>query len=996
MSETTTTVASGPGTKRRIMESQMPLTAISVQSAREKSIRHGHLSTLHIWWARRPLVACRAAVFAALVPQPDDPAAAAKMQKFIAELANWDNSIDSESAAGPTGAHHHIREARAYITAAYPDRAPRVLDPFAGGGAIPLEALRLGCETYAVDLNPVAHIIELATLVYPQKYANQPVEYGDKPRATLAEDVRRWGQWLLQKVHAQIGDLYPRDADGAIPIAYLWARTIICPNAACGVPVPLIRQTWLVRKPKKCVAYKVETNGPGSIPRFRIVQAQSAKDLGFDPSVSTSLGGVATCPSCGTPLSQRHIKAEALAGRLGELPLAVVTNTPGTAGKRYRDVTQGDRVVFAQAQQQLAKLMEDYDPFSGDLPPIPDEKIAQRRITGGSCVVYGLDDFGKLFNQRQVLALATFAREVDNVYAAVLSETGDEDYAKAIATYMAINVDRLADYSSVLCQWEASGELIAHTFTRQALAMTWDYAEVNPFSGSTGDWNGGIDWIRKVIEHASATATYPADVRRGSATQLPFADDFFDAVITDPPYLDNISYATVSDYFYAWLKRTIGNLYPTVLGAPVTPKEQEIIQGGALSRPAEWFQAELEKGFAECARVLTKDGICVVIYAHKAVSAWESLVESLLRAGLTVDGSWPFVTERGARLVSQGTAALASSIFLVCRKRKADAGIGIAGDVRQAIEANVKERLDDFWKAGLRGADFFISAIGPATAAFSRYDKVMTLGGSETTVTTLLEWVQQTVADYALRRVFSVAANKQGSDAPESGLGDVDDETRFYVLWRWTFDGQASIVGTANGTDTVELVIENNLSVNDASQDDEIGLATGKGGSKKIPFGDAHLMATALGADVNALIHQSHILQGSSAVTLLDASERGELIADFGERRADGSRPRLIDILHRCELLWAAGRQEDLAEYLDDLLPDGREVLRRVAQALVDLLPRGDIEKQRLEGFLYSDVARDIPESERSTRSGPTVQMGFGEEYGHADTSVQDKRRSKR
>lgn len=245
MSETITIADSGPGTKRRIIESQMPLTAISAQSAREKSIRHGHLSTLHIWWARRPLAACRAAIFAALVPQPDDPVEAEKLQAFIAELANWDNSIDSDSAMGSTGVHHYIREARAYIKAAFPDRAPRVLDPFAGGGAIPLEALRLGCETYAVDLNPVAHIVELATLVYPQKYGHRPGQFGDQPGATLVGDIQKWGQWVIDKARTEVGHLYPSSESGASSVAYFWARTIACPNAACGASVPLIRQTWL-------------------------------------------------------------------------------------------------------------------------------------------------------------------------------------------------------------------------------------------------------------------------------------------------------------------------------------------------------------------------------------------------------------------------------------------------------------------------------------------------------------------------------------------------------------------------------------------------------------------------------------------------------------------------------------------------------------------------------------------------------------------------------
>lgn len=412
-----------------------------------------------------------------------------------------------------------------------------------------------------------------------------------------------------------------------------------------------------------------------------------------------------------------------------------------------------------------------------------------------------------------------------------------------------------------------------------------------------------------------------------------------------------------------------------------------------MKRSKEWFEGELSRAFAESTRVLQDDGVCVVVYAHKAVSAWESLVASLLKAGLTVDGSWPFNTEMSNRMIGQGTAALSSSIFLVCRKRKVDAGVGLAGDVRQEIEANVRQRLDQFWEAGLRGADFFISAIGPATAAFSRYDSVMDMRGNQITVSTLLEWVQQTVADYALRRVFDTAAKEQ--DGKGKSLGEVDDQTRFYVLWRWTYDGVAGVVG-ATGENGAGKKGKKSAALDLDDAGDEEGEESGGGGGKadkkkKIPFGDAHLMATALGADVSALIHRYQILDGRSDVLLLDAADRAERIADFGERRADGSPPPLIDVLHRCELLWAAGMQADLADYLAEFSPEDRESLRRVAQALIDVLPRGDMEKQRLEGFLYSGVAQqngDAPAVSRAPR-----QEGFGGEFGQDAKVIRERKK---
>lgn len=311
--------------------------------------------------------------------------------------------------------------------------------------------------------------------------------------------------------------------------------------------------------------------------------------------------------------------------------------------------------------------------------------------------------------------------------------------------------------------------------------------------------------------------------------------------------------------------------------------------------------------------------------------------------------------------------------------------------MRRDIEANVRERLDDFWQAGLRGADFFISAIGPATAAFSRYDKVMTMGGEDVTVSTLLEWVQETVADYALKRVFTIAAEEQGGETAEGGLGAMDDETRFYVLWRWTYDGQASAVGAAdgangNGAKAAALPGPDDAAEAGDIEDDGADGKNGAGETKKIPFGDALLMATALGADAGALINRHHLLDGSSTVKLLGARERAALIADLGERRVDGSRPPLIDILHRAQLLWASGRQDALAEYLDAALPGDREPLRRVAQALVDLLPRGDGEKQRLEGLLYSGATSDTGAGDGPRPQSP-VQQGLGDAFGMGDAA---------
>lgn len=568
---------------RRIIEEQMPLTAISRHSAREKTIRHGHLSTLHIWWARRPLAACRAAIFAALVPHASDPTSAQRQQDFIADLANWDNSLDGLVGLDGQPTRSFIARARQQIRAAFPTAPPRVLDPFAGGGAIPLEALRLGCDTYALDLNPVAHIIQLATLVYPQQYG-----------PPLAKDVQHWGQWVLERARAEIGALYASPTPHDTTVAYLWARTIPCPNPRCAIPVPLIRQTWLSRKAGKYVAYRIVPAGVGQPLHYEVVgPVAKAAELGFDPTAGTTRGGIATCPACGTPLSKQHIKAESMAGRLGSELVAVVVAATDRSGKHYRSVTNADRATFQQAQQQLATVQAAYDPYRGDLPPLPDEKLVDNDMNSAWCVIYGLDTYSKLFNARQGLALLTFARLVREAHAAMLAEGMPPDYATAVATYLGIALDRVANQCSVLSRWHNARENIEGVFARQVLPMLWDYVELNPFSGATGDWDGAIEWITRYIEHGAATASQPATVQRGSATAMPYPDRYFDAIVTDPPYYNNIAYAELSDFFYVWLRRSIGQLHPTVLSTPITPKEQQIIEGGTLKRSKAWFEAEL-------------------------------------------------------------------------------------------------------------------------------------------------------------------------------------------------------------------------------------------------------------------------------------------------------------------------------------------------------------------------------------------------------------------
>lgn len=914
---------------RRLIEDSLPLEIISEQSAREKSIRHGHISTLHIWWARRPLAAMRAAIFASLIPAPKDEAEREYLHRLIADIVNWDSVKDGNSP--------RIEEARALIHKYYPDAPPKVLDPFMGGGSTGLEALRLGCEAHGVELNPVAYLIQLCTLVYPQMYGQPKTVYPmpeaeleqveipglEAPRKPeqlsldmptgeptiiknpLAEDVRKWGRWVLEEARKEIGHVY-EDPEGRTIVAYLWARTAKCPNPKCGAEMPMVSSLWLAKTERKKIAIRMNVDKAAKQITFKVSQGN---EIDFDPDEGTMKRGTIICPVCGTSPSDDHLKLEGKAGRLGSVLICVVYDTGN--GKGYRPPTDADLANFVEAQSIVEAYLT-VDPDALPYEPLPPYGTLGFRVNN-----YGLERWGDLFNARQALALITFVDKVRAAYQQFLIETDDVDYARAIATLLACVVDRMADKDSTLAIWNNIGEKIEHTFGRQALPMVWDYAEVNIFSGFTGDWDSALEWVVRAINHCAASSENSAYLRQGDASRLIFEDTVLDAIITDPPYYDAVPYADLSDFFYVWLKRGLGDMYPSIFATPLTPKKPEIIQEPARHENAleakQFYETQMTKAFSEAARVLKTDGIFVVVFAHKSTAAWETLLNSLLSSNLVVSASWPLHTERPGRLRAQNSAALSSSIFIVCRKRQAQSD-GFYDDVRREMTGRIKERLDFFWSQGIRGADFFISAIGPAVEVFGRYQSVRKLSGEVVSVADLLDLVQEAVADYTLSRVLNGRYK----------MGTVDAPTRFYVMYRWSYGGE------------------------------------------KLLFDDARRLAQALGAEVNDLIHRDGILkQSGDSVTMPSATDRKQQ-EHLGEAGRDSAVPPVIDVLHRAVLIWQDGDRRALAEYLAQHALGREEEVHTVAQALVNVLPNGDRERQMLENFLQG--SSDLPDVPRQTR----------------------------
>lgn len=885
-------------------------------------------------------MACRAAVYGALVNAPVDEAERKEKSDFVAKLCKYPGSPSVIAEA-----EQHILEAHAErlteetgkkVTAEdiREGKAPRpkVLDMFAGGGAIPLEALRLGCEAYALDLNPVAHIIELCTLVYPQKYGKpDPNERGmtgpknDKGETTwggLAKEVEYWGKWVLEKVKAEIGDLYPpipdpeakqerldgkeflpgMDPGGALttpegyltPVAYLWTRTVTCKNPACGATVPLVRQTWLCKKKNRYAALKMIAPKGKKRVRFEVVESDTENGLGFDPA-GFSRGGNATCPFCGTVADSNYVKAEGQAGRLdNHQMMAVVCTRPGKRGKVY--ISADDLPGAIPNDEAIRKRIDELCERTG--LTVPDEPIITDAKNSCWTPLYGLNKFSDLFNLRQMFSVLTFISCIKNTEKEIESNVDNNDKSKAIITYLSLLVGRISDYNSTGCIWEVTGEFIAHTFSRQAIPLIWDFVELAPFGNASGSPNGAIEWIIGVIESVKQSGN-PSIVYRGSAMELQWNNSNFDSIISDPPYYDNVPYAIISDYFYVWQKRSLSHIYPEHFSSQGTPKKNEIVadatrHNGDRKKAKEAYENMMEKTFLESYRVLKPYGKLVIVYAHKTTLGWSTLIESLKKSGFIVTEAWPLDTERPGRLRDIDSSALASSIFLVARKREVEKTGSYEDDVLPELSVIVKERVNTLWKMGITGADLVIAAVGAGLRAFTKFSRVEYANGEEVPAEKMLADVEAAVLETLMEKIFSERGKTDGKPLPDGGLASMDGPTRFYILWRYTYRAAEMDAGEA-----IVFTYGQNVEL-----DGPDGLSTGP----------------------KALIQKK-----KGKYNLFDYTVRGEN-EKLGLPDRDGDSAHLIDVLHR--ILWLVDKDpRGLDDFLDKADPDV-EGLRLVANIL--------------------------------------------------------------
>jgi putative DNA methylase len=896
---------------RRLIEDYLPISKIGDAATSEPRSK-GHISTLHRWRARRPLVGCRAAVYSALVPAsqftPPNGSEGKRASLARANAARFIEALCRYPAAEPVlaDARRHVLQAHAErlsdetgepisladIEAARAPR-PKVLDMFAGGGAIPLEALRLGCEAHAVELNSVAHLIELGTITYPQRYG-----------AHLADEIGKWARLVLDRTQEQTADLYPtmalRDdgsacvvasAAGAEPlsiVAHYWTRTVPCKNTACRGTVPLYRQTWLRKRANGYVALRPRPDQKAKRVVFEVVTAGSQSGVGFDPGSGIS-GTATSCPFCQSAVDAEYVRSYGDAHGFGQQLMCVIALNPKGSGKVYiadESLAEGEDERQALAEGRAAAIEAELGSSSLDeeIPPTGNAGLAT-----GKSYLYGIRTFRQAFTPRQRCVLLTMAREIHRAYAEMLCTGMEAERAKALAAYLGLWLSRLTDRFNVLASWDNSGEKTQSLTCLKRFAMMWDFPEVNLFGGASGDAWGNLGYITAAVRREAHAGT-PAECLRGSADELPFEPETFDAVVTDPPYYDNESYSELSDVSYVWLRPTIGFLFPEHFSTALTPKKKECVaaayrQGGKAAAKA-FYEDCLFRSLAEAHRVLKPSGLLVTIYAHKTTAGWATLVDAVRRAGFEVLEAWPIEMETKAPVAHEGDAALKSNIFFAARKREGDATGSYEDDVQPELREVVRERVDALWEMGVAGADLVIAAVGAGLRPFTRFARVEYANGEEVPADRFLTEVEGAVLETLLERIFGVA---------KSRVASVDGASRFYVLWRYTYGNAEMDAGEA-------IVFTYGQSV---ELDGPNGLSAG----------------------TRALVEK-----GKASYRLRDFAERGENENLGLPDRQTGRPPPLIDSLHR--ILWIIENEpRNLSAFLDEALPD-RDRLRLVAQAL--------------------------------------------------------------
>lgn len=977
---------------KRLIEVDLPIKRISAHARREKSIRHGHISTIHIWWARRPLAACRAVLCASLWPDPADEIcpkefidfAKREMLKwcdndhlqllskvsiehfikinhnsnlindkiflrqllldFIADFSNWDNSNHPEFL----NTSRNLTRSSHIALGGEKETNPLIVDPFAGGGAIPIESIRIGCEAFASDLNSIPVLLNKIQLEFIPKYGIR-----------LADEVMRLGNIINEIATKELCDYYPEHSKKK-PLGYIWARTIQCEGPNCGATVPIIRKLWLATKEKSNIALAFELDNIKKTIGFKIVRNISP----FELMAGTVKRGSVTCPLCGhtTAVKNVRIQLEKTSGGTNNAMLLAIR-------LENRDFVLPNDDDFKALELISEKFREIKDHVVNEMSIFPNEKTPTNKShrAVGSPFIYGMYTWSDLFTHRQLISLFTLFNLIKSQYSSY--DNTDLSFKNALFTCLNVSFSRLIDFTSSLCRLNyTGGRGVANTFGRQALQMVWDFMESNPINPIAANWKVSFSTMNDTICHELNSVTSGSSLF-SDATKHPLPDDSCDGFITDPPYYDSVPYGELADFFYVWLKRSLSDIYPELFSRSLSPKKEQaiVLNPNSVEQKAN-YENKMSQAMIEGVRILKPNGIGVVVFAHKSTSGWESQLQSMLNAGWIITSSWPIDTERSGRVNSQNTASLASSVHLVCRVRENEDGsliqnkIGDWRDVQEELPKRIHEWMPRLAEEGVAGADAIFACIGPALEIFSRYTQVVQAGSErEISLREYLEKVWAAVSQEALDMVFS------GGDA--KGL---EEDARLTAMWLWTLTSGINDKG-----------IESDDDDNDDENDDE---SSAKGMTKRgfiLEYDTARKIAMGLGANLDEL--KTLVEVKGNLARLLPVQERAnklfgsvgiqqqlirrkkkepqlslsfeneipeeETIYQLPEFKVEQTGKTVLDRLHQAMLLFSTGRTEALKRFLVEDGAGKDDRFWQLAQSLTSLYPKDTDERRWVEAI---------------------------------------------